>query len=144
MQLPLTLHCPLNSLLCLLTNNGNRAAQSWKQFPQFATSSTHTDCPIPVYVTGEKRKIKRIPKFPRTSHQTRQRAIAGRNSAFITGVVLPAVAPHRANSTHTPQQGPFILHKLAKTRHKCVAQNTHNKRSQLPRRTLRPCSQIKV
>lgn len=129
---------PLNPLLCLLTNNGNRAAQSWRQFPQFATSSSHTDCPTLVYVAREKRKIKRIPKFPRTSHQTRQRAIAGPNPAFIPSTALPAAAPH------TPQQGPFILHKLASTTHKCVAQNTHNKRSQLPRRTRSLCSQRKV
>lgn len=129
---------PLNPLVCLLTNNGNRAAQSWRQFLQSATSSTHTDCPTLVYVAREKRKIKRIPKFPRTSHQTRQRAIAGPNPAFITSTALPAAAPH------TPQQGPFILHKLASTRLKCVAQNTHNKRSQLPRRTRSLCSQRKV
>lgn len=59
----------LKPFQCLLTNNGNRAAQSWKQFPQFATASTHTDCPIFVYFAREKRKIIR---HSRTSQNIRQ------------------------------------------------------------------------
>lgn len=59
--------------------------------------------PIPIvqYLSisqERKERLKGIPEFLRTSHQTRQRATAGPNSAFITGVAFPVAVPHRANS----------------------------------------------
>lgn len=60
--------------------------------------------PIPIvqYLSisqERKERLKGIPEFLRTSHQTRQRAIVGPNSAFIPGVAFPVAVPHRANST---------------------------------------------
>lgn len=60
--------------------------------------------PIPIvqYLSisqERKERLKGIPEFLRTSHQTRQRAIVGPNSAFINGVAFPIAVPHRANCT---------------------------------------------
>lgn len=59
--------------------------------------------PIPIvqYLSisqERKERLKGIPEFLRSSHQTRQRAAVGPNSAFVTGVVFPKAVPHRANS----------------------------------------------
>lgn len=60
--------------------------------------------PIPIvqYLSisqERKERLKGIPEFLRTSHQTRQRAIVGPNSAFIPGVAFPVAVPHRAKGT---------------------------------------------
>jgi len=60
--------------------------------------------PIPIvqYLSisqERKERLKGIPEFLRTPHQTRQRATAGPNSAFIMGEAYPVAAPHRASST---------------------------------------------
>lgn len=59
--------------------------------------------PIPIvqYLSisqERKERLKGIPEFLRSSHQTRQRVTIGPNSAFVTGVAFPTADPHRANS----------------------------------------------
>lgn len=51
-----------------------------------------------------KERLKGIPEFLRTSQQTRQRAIPGPDSAFISGPAFPVAAPRRASSAaYAPQ-----------------------------------------
>lgn len=106
--------------------------------------------PIPIvqYLSisqERKERLKGIPEFLRTSHQTRQRAAVGPNSAFIPGVAFPVAVPHRANSTAYTHQNKdhlccknlqeldiSMLHKIHKT-----------KRSPLPRRTLNYTANIR-
>lgn len=115
----------LNPFLCLLTNNGNRAAQSWKQFPQFATASTHTDCPILVYFAREKRKIKRHSRISQniTPDKTRSHGRAKFSFHYWCGISSSSPSQSQQHCIRTPEQGPFILHKLVRARHKYVAQN---------------------
>lgn len=100
--------------------------------------------PIPIvqYLSMSQERKERLKGFPNPpEHPTRQdkEPLQGQIQLSLL-VQQPLTQP----TAHTTPQGPFILHKLARTRHKCAAQNTHNKRSQLPRRTLRICSQRKV